>query len=222
MTIARRLNDNCRLNVAVLALACWGVCGMAGCGPDDQPGESAGENRPATVTSTIASTNGSTDAEQASSQTRLEEGRPETPPNQLQPPRSATGHAPILVEARGHEFHWEFFTVGPDGQPGTGDEKSLGNDLPAPANTLITLILSSDDYIYTLNTPDGRIAPAVPELIHTIQFRSPPEGRHEFRTDPMCGLRYFHDDVLGTMSVLTTPGPPSGDGAVTARRGDRP
>jgi len=111
-------------------------------------------------------------------------------------------HPPIVAEARGHEFQWQFFTIGPDRKPGTGDETCLGNDLPVPPDTLVTLILTSDDYIYTLNAPDGRVAAAVPDLVHTIQFRSPSGGRHEFRTDPMCGLRYFHDDVLGTMSII--------------------
>lgn len=114
-------------------------------------------------------------------------------------------HQPITVEARGHNFKWGFFTTGPDKRPGTGDERSLGNELPVPPNAMVTLIVTSDDYIYTINAPDGQVAAAVPEMQHTLQFRAPSKGRHEFRTDPMCGLRYFHDDVLGTMIVTEDP-----------------
>ena len=110
-------------------------------------------------------------------------------------------HAPITVEARGTDFKWQFLTTGPDRKIGTGDETVLGNELVVPPQTVVTLILTSTDYVYTLNVPDGRIAAAVPDMIHQIQFQSPDSGRHEFRMDPMCGLRYFHDEVLGTMSV---------------------
>lgn len=115
--------------------------------------------------------------------------------------QQTTSHAPITVEARGTAFKWKFLTLGRDKKIATGDETVLGNELVVPANTVVTLVLTSTDYVYTLNVPDGRIAAAVPDMEHRIQFLSPSDGRHEFRTDPMCGLRYFHDEVLGTMQI---------------------
>jgi len=113
----------------------------------------------------------------------------------------------MVFEARGRGFKWQFLTAGPDGTFSSGDEVSLGNELVLPPAKDVTLILTSEDYVYTLNVPDGRIEVAVPDMVHAIRFTSPIEGIHEFRTDPMCGLRYFHDDVLGTMRVTDTQAP---------------
>ncbi len=110
---------------------------------------------------------------------------------------------PVVVEARGRDFKWQFLTPGPDGDIASGDEELLGNELVVPPATDVILILTSEDYVYTLNVPDGRIEVAVPDMVHSIRFTSPAGGTHEFRTDPLCGLRYFHDDVLGTMRVAT-------------------
>ena len=118
--------------------------------------------------------------------------------------RAASSMSPLLFEARGRDFKWQFLSLGPDGEIGTGDEQSLGNELVVPSNASVTLFLTSEDYVYTLDVPDGRIAVAVPEMVHTIQFVSPAEGTYEFHTDPLCGLRYFHDDLLGTLRVTSS------------------
>ncbi len=115
---------------------------------------------------------------------------------------------PLVFEARGREFKWQFLTTGPDGDIASGDEESLGNELIVPAATDVILVLTSEDYVYTLNVPDGRIEIAVPDMVHVVQFRSPLEGTHEFRTDPLCGLRYFHDEVLGTMRITSASNDP--------------
>ena len=124
------------------------------------------------------------------------------PDSQLQQPSSTR---PTVFEARGRDFKWQFLTPGPDGEIASGDEVSLGNELIVPAATDVVLVLTSEDYVYTLNVPDGRIEIAVPDMVHVVQFKSPAEGTHEFRTDPLCGLRYFHDDVLGTMRIASVP-----------------
>ncbi|MCP4171012.1 MAG: hypothetical protein GY758_09610 [Fuerstiella sp.] len=127
-------------------------------------------------------------------------------PDSLQQQKPPT--RPLVFEARGRDFKWQFLTPGPDGDIASGDEESLGNDLIVPAATDVILVLTSEDYVYTLNVPDGRIEIAVPDMVHVVQFRSPTEGTHEFRTDPLCGLRYFHDDVLGTMRIACAPNSP--------------
>ena len=113
---------------------------------------------------------------------------------------------PVVVEARGREFKWQFLTPGPDGEIASGDEELLGNELVVPPAADVILVLTSEDYVYTLNVPDGRIEIAVPDMVHSVRFRSPAEGTHEFRTDPLCGLRYFHDEVLGTMRIASVGG----------------
>jgi heme/copper-type cytochrome/quinol oxidase subunit 2 len=110
---------------------------------------------------------------------------------------------PVVVEARGRDFKWQFLTAGPDGKIASGDEEMLGNELVVPPAADVILVLTSEDYVYTLNVPDGRIEIAVPDMVHSVRFRSPAEGTHEFRTDPLCGLRYFHDEVLGTMRIAS-------------------
>lgn len=111
---------------------------------------------------------------------------------------------PLIIEARGSEFKWRFFAAGPDGKPASGDETLLGNELVLPSAAEVLLVLTSEDYVYTLNVPDGRIQAAVPQMVHTLRFVAPTSGTHEFRTDPLCGLRYFHDEVLGTMRIASS------------------
>ncbi len=104
-------------------------------------------------------------------------------------------------EARGKNFEWYFYTPGPDGILMTEDDVLVGNELKVVPQTQIELQLTSEDYIYTLTAPDGTKQIAVPEMVHSLSFESPDSGIYEFRTDPMCGLRYFHDDVQGTMQI---------------------
>ncbi|MDG2130065.1 MAG: hypothetical protein P8K08_18850 [Fuerstiella sp.] len=118
-------------------------------------------------------------------------------------PPHVPSSGPFVIEARGRDFKWQFLTPGPDGNIASGDEQLLGNELVVPPAADIILVLTSEDYVYTLNVPDGRIEIAVPDMVHSVRFTSPAEGTHEFRTDPLCGLRYFHDDVLGTMRVAS-------------------
>ncbi|MCA8997430.1 MAG: hypothetical protein KDA80_10590 [Planctomycetaceae bacterium] len=107
----------------------------------------------------------------------------------------------VEFEARGENFQWHFYGAGPDGELRTTDDVFLGNTLTVRPNTKVELDLTSKDYIYTLTSPDGAKEIAVPEMIHRISFVAPQDGDYEFRTDPLCGLRYFHDDVQGRMSV---------------------
>lgn len=106
------------------------------------------------------------------------------------------------IMAVGTNFKWTFIDVGLDGVEGTVDDYNYGNTLRLPAGQQVKLNLRSTDYVYTLNVPDGRIQAVIPDLDRSIQFQMPSTGTHFFKTDPMCGLRYFHDDVLGVLEVL--------------------
>lgn len=111
----------------------------------------------------------------------------------------------MMFEARGRDFKWHFFSSGPDGKLHTKDDSEIGSDLTVPPRTRLILDLTSDDYIYTLTSPTGEKQVAVPGMVHQIAFDACESGVYEFRTDPMCGLRYFHDDVQGTLSVDAIP-----------------
>lgn len=103
--------------------------------------------------------------------------------------------------ARGENFKWHFFTAGEDGELMTEDDLFVGHELTLPPRSPVELTLTSVDYVYTLTSPDGEKEIAVPEMIHTLNFVAPDSGTYEFRTDPMCGLRFFHDDVQGKLLV---------------------
>lgn len=104
-------------------------------------------------------------------------------------------------EARGRDFTWHFRTLGPDFLPESRDVDFDEKALKVSPRTEVHLQLTSDDYVYTLTAPDGNKEIAVPGMVHTISFVAPESGTYEFRTDPMCGLSFFHDDVQGTMEI---------------------
>ena len=122
---------------------------------------------------------------------------------------SGDSTAPLLgdcrVEARGVKFAWQFYHL-PDGEePGAETALPLGNTLRLKAGADVQLLLTSTDYVYTLTTPDGQKEIAVPDMIHRLRFTAPERGQYEFHTDPMCGWRFFHDDVQGRMEVGRQP-----------------
>lgn len=129
------------------------------------------------------------------------------------PERPVTGESPqfpvselpdsLVFEARGTEFRWAFAYAGADGDLGTHDDVLLGNTLLVPSDREIELRLTSDDYIYILSAPGmGQREIAVPEMTHTLRFNSGPVDEHQLVSDPLCGFRFFHDEIMGRVSVV--------------------
>ena len=111
---------------------------------------------------------------------------------------------PLTYEARGSEFQWSFAYAGADGDLGTPDDVSLGNTLLIPAGKQVELQLVSDDYIYILAAPvTGQREIAVPDMVHTLRFDSGVVNEYELISDPLCGYRFFHDEVMGNINVIS-------------------
>jgi heme/copper-type cytochrome/quinol oxidase subunit 2 len=109
---------------------------------------------------------------------------------------------PIQIEARGKRFEWSFRYPGRDGELGTSDDFRSDKELHLPLETDVALKLESDDFIYIMsNSGLGLKQIAVPELTHTLKFHTAKIGRFELLTDPLCGWRPLHDDLMGRVIV---------------------
>ena len=109
---------------------------------------------------------------------------------------------PVTVEAIGREFVWWFRYPGADGIRNTSDDIELRRQLLLPSDVDVTLELKSEDYIYSMSLPDRNLKEiAVPDLHFELSFRTKPSEEFDLLVDPMCGFRFFHDDVMGHVSV---------------------
>ena len=109
---------------------------------------------------------------------------------------------PIKIKARGRGFEWTFHYPGRDGKMGTSDDFCSNKDLHLPAETEVVLTLESDDYIYIMsNTELGLKQIAVPDMIHNLKFHTSKIGLFELLTDPLCGWRPLHDDLMGRVII---------------------
>ncbi len=109
---------------------------------------------------------------------------------------------PVEIEARGKRFEWSFRYPGRDGELGTSDDFRSGKELHLPLETDVVLKLESDDFIYIMSNPElGLKQIAVPELTHTLEFHTAKIGLFELLTDPLCGWRPLHDDLMGRVIV---------------------
>ena len=109
---------------------------------------------------------------------------------------------PIEIIARGKEFEWTFRYPGGDGEMGTSDDFRSHKELHLPVETEVVLKLESDDFIYIMSNPElGLKQIAVPELTHTLEFYTAKTGPFELLTDPLCGWRPLHDDLMGRVII---------------------
>lgn len=128
--------------------------------------------------------------------------------------RLGTDRDTVHIEARGRKFAWTFLYPGPDHILGTNDDVLIDRDLRLPQGVRVKLTLESDDYIYTLSCPSLDLKEiAIPDLTYTLQFDTTSvEGTHPLITDPMCGWRAQHDDLMGNIVVESEGEPSQGRG----------
>ena len=109
---------------------------------------------------------------------------------------------PIQIQVVGHDFFWRFRFPGPDGEFNTEDDVSVANELHLPTERDVVFLMTSDDYVYTMAIPDlGLRQIAVPELTFPLAFRVAEERSFEITADPLCGVRLFHGEGMGTIIV---------------------
>ena len=111
-------------------------------------------------------------------------------------------NAPIQVQVVGHEFFWRFRFPGPDQKFNTNDDASVEKELHLPVDRDVVFQVTSDDYVYTMAISDlGLRQIAVPELTFPLKFRVTEERSFEISADPLCGVRWLHDDYMGKVTV---------------------
>jgi len=117
-------------------------------------------------------------------------------------PASPTCHAPVIVEATGRNFQWWFRYPGADGDLGTPDDIQSNRFLMLPPDVDVTILLASEDYIYTMSLPPyGLREIAVPDLIHKLVFHTKTWEEFDLLVDPLCSFRFYHDEVMGRVSI---------------------
>jgi len=109
---------------------------------------------------------------------------------------------PVTVEATGRDFQWSFRYPGADGDLGTPDDKRSSQLLMLPPAVDVTLLLTSEDYIYTITLPPyGLREIAAPDLIHKLVFHTTKVEEFDLLVDPLCGFRFYHDELMGRVSI---------------------
>lgn len=109
---------------------------------------------------------------------------------------------PIQIQVVGHDFFWRFRFPGPDAEFNTDDDVTVANELHLPTEQDVVFLVSSDDYVYTMAIPGlGLRQIAVPELTFPLAFRVTEERSFEIKADPLCGVRLFHGEDMGTVIV---------------------
>lgn len=112
---------------------------------------------------------------------------------------------PVEIEARGSHFEWSFRYAGRDGILNTYDDLLVDKELHLPVGVDVELKLESDDFIYILYNPErGLKQIAVPELTYSLKFRTTKTETFDLRTDPLCGWRPLHDDLMGRVIIQST------------------
>ena len=109
---------------------------------------------------------------------------------------------PIQVEATGHKFFWRFRFPGPDAAFDTGDDVRVEREVHLPLGRDIIFLITSDDFVYTMAIPELDLRQiAVPELTFPLNFHTRSEGCFEAIADPLCRVRFFHDESMGRVVV---------------------
>ncbi|MBQ17922.1 MAG: hypothetical protein CMJ65_12435 [Planctomycetaceae bacterium] len=117
-------------------------------------------------------------------------------------PESTTGKRVGAVAVTGSRFQWSFRFPGQDGRFGTSDDLVSSRHLHLPQGQVVDLQLTSTDYIYTLSLPGLQLEEiAVPELVHTLRLEAQRNGVYRLLSDPMCAVRFSHDDEMGQVRV---------------------
>jgi cytochrome c oxidase subunit 2 len=118
----------------------------------------------------------------------------------------ASSEGPITVEVTGRDFFWRFRFAGRDGKFNTGDDVQLDKQVHLPRDRDIVFLITSDDYVYTLAIPElGLRQIAVPDLTFPLKFRTTRAGSFDILADPLCSVKYFHDENMGLAVVEPEP-----------------
>ena len=123
----------------------------------------------------------------------------------VRPPAPTPESDEILVNADGRDYRWRFRFAGPDGDFGTVDDISVGNELRLPADATVHLTVTSCDNVYVFSVPSLQLRRiAVPELTYRLDFSSGMPREHAAIMDPMCGAPPWYGPTMGRIQVVSS------------------
>jgi len=105
------------------------------------------------------------------------------------------GEIPVsdkTVEVSGKQFNWIIKYPGPDAMFGTEDDFTLENDLHVPVNSVVKVILKSQDVIHSFFVPVLRLKQdAVPGREIDVWFEATETGVFEIACAELCGFGHY-------------------------------
>jgi cytochrome c oxidase subunit 2 len=108
----------------------------------------------------------------------------------------------FVVQVTAKQFNWQVTYPGADGKFGTGDDKTLLDEMHVPANKVVHVRLRSQDVIHSFFVPQFRMKQdAVPgrEIVQWFEATKP--GKYELPCAELCG--FGHSGMRGWIYVHT-------------------
>jgi cytochrome c oxidase subunit 2 len=106
----------------------------------------------------------------------------------------------FVVQVTAKQFNWQITYPGADGKFGTGDDKTLLDEMHVPANKVVHVHLRSEDVIHSFFVPQFRMKQdAVPgrEIVQWFEATKP--GKYELPCAELCG--FGHSGMKGWIHV---------------------
>jgi cytochrome c oxidase subunit 2 len=108
----------------------------------------------------------------------------------------------LTVKVTGSQFNWLMTYPGEDGRLGTADDVSQENQLRAPVDRPMRVVLTSKDVIHSFFLPHVRLKQdAVPGREIQVWFEPIRTGKYEIPCAELCG--FGHSNMKGYLHVLT-------------------
>lgn len=108
----------------------------------------------------------------------------------------------LVIEVIGRQFCWHFHCLQPEAVQSNADNKMAREELHLPAGSRVEFRFTSEDYIYLCKIPEiGITEIAVPGLTHQCVRDVVVPGSYDMRVDPLCGFRFYHDELMGRIVV---------------------
>jgi cytochrome c oxidase subunit 2 len=108
----------------------------------------------------------------------------------------------LVIQVVGKQFNWEVTYPGPDGQFGTGDDKTFLDEMHVPINKPVHIRLRGREVIHSLFVPAFRFKQdAVPGRDITQWFEVTKPGKYEAPCAELCG--FGHSGMKGWIYAHT-------------------
>jgi cytochrome c oxidase subunit 2 len=108
----------------------------------------------------------------------------------------------FVIQVTGKQFNWQVTYPGPDGKFGTGDDKTLLDEMHVPVGRPVRVNLRSQDVIHSFFVPQFRLKQdAVPGREIAAWFEVTKPGKYELPCAELCG--FGHSGMKGWVFAHT-------------------